>query len=157
MYRKRKQIQIKVIITMNKLELDILTSTFYRLSPIIITEIQKTEQLILLNEITARLEDCVFIDEVQSPKKLYQLFLENNSKTLVFQKEDILQKRKIYIDILEGAFCSSPDSCMLWQVNYKGEKSFKFHGRIIICTVLTKEEVKKNNKLKYISRDGMKI
>jgi CRISPR/Cas system endoribonuclease Cas6 (RAMP superfamily) len=140
---------------MNKLELDILTSTFYRLSPIIITEIQKTEQLILLNEITARLEDCVFIDEVQSPKKLYQIFLENNPKTIIFQKEDVLQKRKNYIDILEGAFCSSPDSGDLWQVNYDGEKSFKFKGRIIICTVLTKEEIKKSDKLKYIARDGL--
>lgn len=142
---------------MNNIELDILVKTFDRLSSIIIKEIKKTEQQILLNEITARLEDCIFIDEVQSPKKLYQLFLENNSKTLVFQKEDILQKRKNYIDILEGAFCSSPDSCMLWQVNYKGEKSFKFHGRIIVCTQLTREEIKKTDKLKYIARDGMKL
>ena len=67
------------------------------------------------------------------------------------------KKRKNYIDILEGAFCSSPDSCMLWQVNYKGEKSFKFHGRIIICTQLTREEIKKTDKLKYIARDGMKL
>ena len=81
---------------MQNLELDILVKTFDRLSPIIITEIQKTEQQILLNELTARLEDCIFIDEVQSPKKLYQLFLENNSKTLVFQKEDILQKKSMH-------------------------------------------------------------
>jgi len=140
---------------MNKLELDILTATFDRLSPIIITEIQKIEQQILKNEITARLEDCIFIDEIQSPKKLYQIFLENNTKTIIFQKEDVLQKRKNYIDILEGAFCSSPDSCMLWQVNYDGEKSFKFKGRIIICTELTREEIKKNEKLKYIARDGL--
>ena len=142
---------------MNNIELDILVKTFDRLSPIIITEIQKTEQQILLNELTARLEDCIFIDYVESPKKLYHLFLENNSKTLVFQKEDILQKRKNYIDILEGAFCSSPNSGDIWQVNYKGEKSFKFHGRIIICTQLTREELQKNDKLKYIARDGMKL
>ena len=64
---------------------------------------------------------------------------------------------KNYIDILEGAFCSSPNSGDVWKVNYDGEKSFKFHGRIIICTELTKEEVKINDKLKYIARDGMKI
>ena len=70
MYLKRKMRPIKIL-TMDNFELDILAKTSDRLSPIIITEIQKTEQKILLNEITARLEDCIFIDEVQSPKKLY--------------------------------------------------------------------------------------
>ena len=45
---------------MNNIELDILVKTFDRLSSIIIKEIKKTEQQILLNEITARLEDCIF-------------------------------------------------------------------------------------------------
>ena len=62
---------------MNNLDLDLIARTFNRITPIIISDCQTSEKLVLLNELTARLEKSVFVKNVETPKKHFQLFFQN--------------------------------------------------------------------------------
>jgi hypothetical protein len=129
-------------------------SIWGRLNPVIITEIDAKKEL--LNYVILRLQPAIMVTGIESPSWLYNLLNENKTASIIIQT-DILRKRKNYIDILEGAVCSSPDSMQLWKVNYTGKKSFEFKGRILICTQLTRQEISKNGNLHYINRDCSKI
>jgi hypothetical protein len=133
---------------------DVYFSIWGRLRPVIITEVETKKEL--LDYIIPRLQPAIMVTEVKSPGWLYNLLNDNKTASMIFQTE-VLMKRKNYTDILEGAVCSSPDSMQLWNVNYPGKKSFTFKGRILICTLLTRQEISKNGNLHYINRDCMKI
>ncbi len=123
-----------------------------RLNPFIITEIDIEGNSMFLKQALATLEPYTVLEKIESPKQLFDFILENKGETILI-KEDILAKRKNYLDIVQGAICSSPDSMALWSVNYRNEKSFVFKGKLILCTSKTKEEIMANKKFKMFVRD----
>ena len=123
-----------------------------RLSPYIITKIDEAENLSLLQQTLRGLEPYVTLKNISSPKQLFD-FLKEHQNNLVVIHDEIFSKRKNYLEILQGAVCSSPDSGRPWTVYYLNEKSFVFKGKIILCTYKTKEEIKGENKLEYFARD----
>jgi len=125
-----------------------------RLSPIIIYDYQAKDEP--FQKAKQHFKDIVEITEIVNPLSLYRILLENQSASIIFST-DVLCRRKNYIDILQGAVCSSPDSMALWTVNYEGQKGFIFKGRILMLTNLSLEEINKKENLKYIVRDCLKI
>lgn len=125
---------------------------FGRLSPYIITEIDNPKNLSLLQKTLLSLEPYATLEQIQTPKKLFDFLKEHQKETVVI-RADIFSKRKNYLDIVQGAVCSSPDSSGLWTVYYLNEKEFVFKGKIILCTSKTKQEIKSEKKFEYFSRD----
>lgn len=123
-----------------------------RLFPYIITEIDKPENLSLFQKTLKSLEPYAMLENISSPKQLFD-FLKEHHEDLVVIRDDVFSKRKNYLDIVQGAVCSSPDSCGLWTVYYLNKKSFVFKGEIILCTNKTQQEIKAEKKLKYFARD----
>lgn len=123
-----------------------------RLSPYIITELNKPETLSLFQKTLLSLEPFAMLENISSPKQLFN-FLKEHQKDLVVIRDDVFSKRKNYLDIVQGAVCSSPDSGELWTVYYLNEKSFVFKGKIILCTNKTKQEIESEKKLDYFARD----
>lgn len=121
-----------------------------RLSPYIIYNSET--KLSELDAISDELQPFVWLNEIESPKMLYEFLKSNNDKSIIINCE-VLSKSKLYLDILEGAICSSPDSSDLWPVRYKNEKPFIFRGRILILSNSTKESITENKKLHYFARD----
>jgi hypothetical protein len=87
---------------------------------------------------------------------LYELFNKFNGKTIIFDNDTILDKQDL-INILEGAICSSPDSCTKWPIRLEGKKEFTFKGTVIILTNHDKETFMKTKKYNYLTRDMFKV
>ena len=96
-----------------------------RLSPYIITEIDKPENLSLLQKTLQGLEPYAMLENISSPKQLFD-FLKEHQKDLVVIRYDVFSKRKNYLDIVQGAVCYGPDSSELWTVYYLNEKGFEW-------------------------------
>jgi len=122
-----------------------------RFAPYVITEIHKSEYESLLKIALQDLEPYVVLENITNPKYLFE-FIKSNKNELIVVKDDIFSMSKNYLDIAEGAVCSSPDSMALWPVRYKSEE-FIFKGKIILCTQKNKHEIKSDNRLKYFVRD----
>jgi hypothetical protein len=140
---------------LTKEELDELFGILHLLdrhSPYIVTEINNHKNHLVFLKVLQRLQPYVILEHIESPKKLFN-FLKEHQKELVVIKDDIFSKRKNYLDIVQGAVCSSPDSMHLWRVYYLQEKDFAFRGKIILCTNKTKQEIKSNKKFEYFYRD----
>ncbi len=58
-----------------------------------------------------------------------------------------LKGEKNYLNIVQGAVCSSPDSGELWTLTYLDEKPFVFKGELILCTIKTKDEINAKKKV----------
>lgn len=121
-----------------------------RLTPYIIYNAQ--EKLSELEAISGILQPLIWLNEIKSPKMLFE-FLKVNKEASIIINCEVLSKSKLYLDILEGAICSSPNSSDLWPVKYKNENPFNFRGRILILSNSTKESIMENKKLQYIKRD----
>ena len=121
-----------------------------RLSPCIIYNSET--KLSELEAISDELQPFVWLNEIESPKMLYEFLKSNNDKLIIINCE-VLSKIKLYLDILGGAICSSPDSSELWPVRYKNEREFIFRGRILILSNSTLESIRDNKKLQYFIRD----
>ena len=127
-----------------------------RLFPQIITEMDNEDRIILFQDIEKDLEPYITLESIESPKQLYDYFFQNRNETIII-KADILTKRKNYLNILEGAVGSNPDSCDLWPIYYPNHKSFTFIGRLIILTKMKKDELRANPKYKSILRDSILV
>lgn len=123
-----------------------------RLNPFVITEANDSGNSKLLKQAISSIEPYKLLEKIESPKQLFE-FIQENKSQLIIITDDIFAKRKNYIDIVQGAICSSPDSMALWSVSYRNEKSFVFKGKLILCTSKTKEEIKANKKFKMFVRD----
>lgn len=123
-----------------------------RTSPYIITEFGQHENAVLLSKALTALAPYVLLEYIEGPKQLYT-FIKQHQNELIIIKDDIFTKRKNYLDIVQGAVCSSPDSMELWSVSYLNEKDFVFKGKIILCTNKTKKEIKNDKRLTYFARD----
>ncbi len=97
----------------------------------------------------------IYCDTIISPKALFEFLKLNSSARVVFE-EDLLTKRKEYIDVIAGAICSNPNTVEPWKVSY-GAESFVFKGSILVLSRLTKEELQGKVSLKYILRDSKVI
>lgn len=122
-----------------------------RLAPYVITEIHKTENDSLFQKTLPLLEPYITLEQIESPKFLFD-FIKQHQNDLIIVTADIFSMRKNYIDVIEGAVCSSPDSMALWPVRYQN-KEFTFKGKLILCTMKTKQEIKSDSKLMYFARD----
>lgn len=130
--------------------LEVQLSSWGRLNPLILTEADIEHERFW--DLTKFFTPAIFIHTIESPGWLYNFLKTYNDATVIFLS-DLLQMRKNYIDLIEGAVCSSPESMCLWQVNYTGKASFTFKGRILICTKLTRQEIQKRKNLEFIRRD----
>jgi hypothetical protein len=122
----------------------------------IITGIGEIEKKVFVKKLSEVLDDTLHLVKIKSPKSFYDTLAQNTKRTLLIS-DDILSKRKNYIDLLEGAVCSSPDSCRSWEISYLDWKSFYFRGVIIILTHYFDDEIRGIPKLEYISRDCITI
>ncbi len=129
-----------------------LTFFLSRQFPHIITDINNPTKKSTFDFSLEHLKDYFILENIESPKKLFH-FIKAHQNDLIIIKLDIFSKRKNYWDIIQGAVCSSPDSGRLWMVSYLNEKSFTFHGKIILCTNKSEEEIKSDSKFEYFSRD----
>lgn len=123
-----------------------------RLAPQVITEIGKPEIQILFQKALSTLAPYVLLEQIESPKQLFH-FLKAHQDALIVVKADIFLMRKKYLDIMEGAVCSSPDSMTLWKVRYMNQPEFTFKGKLILCTNKTVDEIRNNPKWEYFARD----
>jgi hypothetical protein len=100
--------------------------------------------------------DYIYLnDSILNPKALFDLFKNLNGKTIIFDNESLLKKQTL-INVLEGAICSSPDSCAKWSVNLEGHKKFTFKGSVIILTCQQADKFMKTKKYEYLTRDMLK-
>ena len=88
--------------------------------------------------------------------RLYETFQKFNGKTIIFDNEVILKKQAL-INILEGAICSSPDSCSKWPIRLQGQDEFIFKGSVILLTDQDKDKFCKTKKYEYLTRDMLKL
>lgn len=123
-----------------------------RLTPYIITEVDNQLKSSLFQKALTAFEQYVILENIKTPKSLFE-FISTNQNQLIIIRDDIFNKRKTYLDIVQGAVCSSPDSMELWNVSYLNEKEFTFNGMIILCTRKTIQEVKSDKRLSYFVRD----
>ena len=123
-----------------------------RLSPHVITEIDKPENERLFNQILPKFEPYVILQHIVSPRGLYN-FIKSHKDDFIIITDDVFDKRKNYLDVLEGAICSSPDSCAVWPVRYRNEPEFDFYGKMILCTKKTKQAIKSDKRFEYFGRD----
>jgi hypothetical protein len=123
-----------------------------RLTPHIITEINDPNILYLFHKLLPSLKPYVILEKIETPKGLFS-FIKEHQHELIVLKDDIFSKRKNYIDIVQGAVCSIPDSSALWSVCYLNEKNFIFRGKLILCTTKTKEEIVNDNRFSFFARD----
>ena len=123
-----------------------------RLCPFIITEINNPNNLSMFQKVMSGLKPYVTLDHIGTPENLFD-FIQEHKDELIVISDDIFSKRKNYLNIVQGAVCSSPDNSSLWKVEYLNEKGFVFKGKIILCTNKTKHEIKSNKKLEKFARD----
>ncbi|MBL0049669.1 MAG: hypothetical protein IPP32_16420 [Bacteroidetes bacterium] len=123
-----------------------------RRNPIVITEISNPANLSYFQNAIKKLRQYFLLEMIESPLHLFN-FIKEHQNDLIIIVDDIFARRKNYLDIVQGAVCSSPDSGELWSVNYLDEKPFVFKGELILCTIKTKEEINANKKLSYFARD----
>lgn len=127
-----------------------LNKDWSRITPFIITDIAQKKDL--LQPFLPTPDTYMVLEQIPTPQFLYDYLKQNKDKSIIIDC-DILQKRKNYLDILEGAISSSPDSGRLWPVRYGNKPEFTFKGRIMIFTNLTREEILFNEKYKQFKRD----
>ena len=126
--------------------------SLFRISPHVVTEMDKPETKQLFNQLLPTLEPYVLLEHIVSPASLYD-FIQAHKNDLIIVTDDAFAKRKNYLDVLEGAICSSPDSGSLWPVRYLNRPEFYFKGRMILCTRKTRKEIKNDKRLEYFERD----
>lgn len=125
---------------------------FGRRNPYVITEIKNVENSALLESALASLGPYTVLETISSPKQLFH-FLREHQNDLIVVRADIFAMRKNCVDIMEGAVCSNPDGGGLWSVSYASELSFKFQGKLILCTNKTRQEIAKDKRFDFFSRD----
>lgn len=123
-----------------------------RTSPFVITEMHLPENRALFDKSLLKLEFHYQLMTLVSPYSLYS-FLSEHRNDLVILEADIFQLSKAYIGIIEGAIGSSPDSGNLWTVQYLNYPEFTFKGKLILCTELSKAEIKRRKRFEFLARD----
>ena len=98
--------------------------------------------------------DMVFIRDINNPTHLYEVLRDHNHKIIIFDTDKIL-KSQWYINKLQGAVCSSPNSGIRWRVLINNYKMFDFKGATLIITDMNLKEMKKKKHLEYILRDTL--
>ncbi len=122
-----------------------------RHTPIIISEINNPEVISLFEKTIPKVSPYITLEQIESPKQLFNFLKENNQERIIV-RADIFAMRKNYLDIMQGAVCSSPDSMTLWKVCL-GDDSFTFKGEIVLCTNKTRLEIESNKRFYYFARD----
>ncbi|MGK0366054.1 MAG: hypothetical protein ACI85O_003125 [Saprospiraceae bacterium] len=123
-----------------------------RTSPFVITEIHLPENRALFDRQLLKMEFHYQLMNFVSPYSLF-LFLSEHQNDLVILEADIAQLSKAYIDIIQGAICSSPDSGTPWTVEYLDYPEFTFRGKLILCTELSKKDIKRRKRFANLVRD----
>ena len=122
-----------------------------RIAPYIITEIHQPEKERMLLNIFPKLNPYLVLENAVSPKYLFNFLYEHKSETIIV-RDDVFFKTKGYLDIVEGAVCSNPDSASLWPVRYNSLE-FTFRGKIVLCTTKTKDEIVAKKRFANFKRD----
>ncbi len=66
--------------------------------------------------------------------------------------EDFLYREdQEYLDLIEGAIRSTPESGTPWRVTYYDYPPVLFQGKLILCTRLTEKAFRKKRKLDFLS------
>lgn len=123
-----------------------------RTNPFVITEIHLPENRQLFDKHLLKLGFHYQLMTLVSPYSLYS-FLSEHQNDLVILEADIFQLPKGYIDVIQGAICSSPDSGTPWTVQYLNYPEFTFKGKLILCTELSKAQIKRRKRFEFLARD----
>lgn len=87
------------------------------------------------------------------PYSLYDILKQNahaSDKTLII-KMNVLTEDLGYWHILEGAMGFELTG-ELSEVRYRHYPSFTYHGKLIVCTELSKEQIRQRRDIKFITR-----
>jgi hypothetical protein len=123
-----------------------------RISPHVLTQIDKPENQKLFQKILPTLGPYQLIVHMESPKWLFNFIKEHKSELIIVQ-EDIFSKSKPYRDIIEGAIGSNTDTGKIWPIRYKDEPELYFTGKMILCTSKSRKQISGDKKFEYFERD----
>lgn len=148
---KKKMEDGKTKLKMQKQELyNNLPAQLKRETPYIITEFHLPENEQMLESITLQLDFHITSNNFIQPYSLYDTLKKGPKYTHIIKEDFLLTQNKEYLDILEGAIRTT-DSGMPWKVSYYHYEPFLFEGKIILCTALTENKIKRRKKLKFLA------
>lgn len=121
-----------------------------RETPYVITEFHLLENEQMLEDITLQLDYHIISNNFIQPYGLYDTLKRGPKYTHILKEDFLSTQHQEYLDILESAIRTT-DAGMPWKVTYHHYEPFMFEGKIILCTQLTKNQIKRRKKLKYLS------
>lgn len=124
-----------------------------RTSPFVITEFHLPENKLLLHNIELKIGYTITINTMVQAYALYNLLKEqaNDTDKTILIKMDILSKEMGYWEILEGAMGFDSNTGQLSVVSYGHYPTFTFYGKLILCTNLSKQQIKNREHLAFIN------
>ena len=136
---------------------DSLPERLSRSTPAIITEVHlpKNEELFVKNKLTIdffeKVGFSVTLNNLIDPYGLYLVFSSNPNDTIVIKEDFLYREEQTYLDMVEGAIRSTPESGTPWRVTYRDQPPILFQGNLILCTRLTEAAVRGKRKLDFLS------
>lgn len=121
-----------------------------RETPYIITEFHLPENEQLLEVNWLKFDYHIVSNNFIQPYGLYDVLKRGPSYTHIIQEDFLSTQNKEYLDILESAIRTT-DSGIPRKVTYYHYEPFVFEGKIILCTKLTDNQVKRRKKLNFLS------
>lgn len=124
-----------------------------RTSPFVITEFHLPEKERLLDNIELKIGYTTTINRLVQAYSLYDLLKQNadDADKTILVKMDLLKEDSGFWEILEGAMGFDPNAGKLSEVRYGHYPAFTFRGKLILCTDLTKEQIKRHKGLAFIN------
>ena len=142
---------------------DTLPERLSRSTPAIITQfhLPKNEELFMKNKLTLdffeKVGFSVQLTNLIQPYSLYLTFSTNPKDTIVIKEDFLYREEQAFLDIVEGAIRSTPESGTPWRVTYRDYPPILFEGNLILCTRLTEAAVRKKQKLNFLSESSIFI
>ncbi len=136
---------------------DSLPERLSRSTPAIITEfhLPKNEELFTKNKMTIdffeKVGFSVTMNNLIEPYSLYLEFSINPNATIVIKEDFLYRAEQGFLDLVEGAIRSTPESGTPWRVTYRDQPPILFQGNLILCTRLTEAAVREKRKLDFLS------
>ncbi len=136
---------------------DTLPERLSRSTPAIITQfhLPKNEELFTKNKMTIDFYEkvgfSVTLNNLIQPYGLYLTFSSNPNDTIVIKEDFLYREEQGFLDIIEGAVRSTPETGTPWRVTYRDYPPILFQGNLILCTRLTEAAVRKKRKLDFLS------
>ena len=136
---------------------DTLPERLSRSTPAIITQfhLPKNEEVFKKNVLTIdffeKVGFSVQLNNLIEPHGLYLSFQKNIKDTIIIKEDFLYRADQAFLDLVEGAVRSTPETGTPWRVTYRDYPPILFQGNLILCTRLTEAAVRKKRKLDFLS------